>query len=260
VKKLAALGLFALVLGGCAKFPDGDQLGSFTRISFRMRVSGKINTVSDDDPLTSYVYIVGIRVLTGEDVPVNGAPAPVVEAGTPNGFIAGYPTHFVEFRSDIPTTSRPYILYKFGPGPSPGEPDNPVNLSAYTDTAATRPPIIQYGVPGQGSTPLNEIQFDLFTNQLVDSDDLADTITKLQINFLTMNKRATSGTSGRVIDALGDTRATSANESIVIDLRSNSIITNNGAGGTIEPTGDPFPTNDPDVDISDFTVEVHRPD
>jgi len=246
-------GLAILAGGGCAKFPDGGGVGEFTRVSFRFRVSGAINDAVDTTPLSQYVYIVAVRALDTEDVPNVGAPAPVIGDNSPNGFVAGSPTHFVVY--DSTRAARPFILNKFNPGPTAGDPDNPINLGSWFDTSATRRPIINFTSPVNGGDP-KELKFDLFVDQLVDSDNLAPNLKKLQVNILAMNVKSTSS-ARRSWDALGNSLSpTEIVTTLTVDLRFNQII-NNASG--IEPENDTVGFVDPDVDISDFTIEVQRP-
>jgi hypothetical protein len=237
----------------CAKFPDTAGPGNFARITFRMRVAGNINTVQDDTPLTNYVYIFAIRVLTTDETPNTGAPQPVVGENNPNGFVAGSPTHFVQF-DPARNPTRPFTLYRFNPGPSPGDPTNPINLASWVETTSSRGPIIDQF---DESTP-NELRFDVFVNQLVNSDAEANTVRRLQVNLLTMNRLANQGsTRDRSWDALGDQRLPSEISTFVtVDLRTNQIVDNRQ---NIEPTGDVVNLSDPDLDISDFSIEVQQP-
>ncbi|CAN5409385.1 hypothetical protein BH11ARM2_BH11ARM2_33310 [soil metagenome] len=245
-----------LLIASCAKFPDNDTSSRFARISFTIQMQGEINDTSDDTPLTNYLYYVAIRTITTEDVPNTGAPVPVIDSNTPNGFVAGSPTHFVLFDSQRPTQSYPYRLFKFNPGPVETDPDNPINLGSFFDTASTRGPIVNFVRPTDSANK-NELKFDIFLNQLANTDEDATQIKKLQINVLTMNQLATQGVNTRAFDALGNSQSPSEiNTTITIDLRSNNIVTNNQG---IEPTGDVINGNDPSLDIQNYTVEVHQP-
>jgi len=250
----ALIGAVALVLApGCARFPDDGGIGNFTRISFRFRVQGKINDANDESPLTQYVYIVAIRTLTTDDIPNTGAPSPVIGDNTPNGFVAGSPTHFVLYDSTRP--AQPFTLFKFNPGPTPGDPDNPVNLSSWFDTTPTRGRIINFVRPQDGDPA--ELQFDLFANQLVDSDADADTIRRIQVNILTMTRLSTTPGGTRIWDSIGNSQLPSEiNAFLNVDLRGNSVVNNQL---NTEPTGDTVAGNDPDIDLTDFRIEVERP-
>lgn len=250
---LALLGCVAA--GGCARFPAQGALGNFTRITFRFSVSGAINDSLDGTPLSQYVYIVAIRTLTTDDIPVTGSPLPVVGSPSSNGFVAGSPTHFVQY--DSLRTSQPFVLNKFNPGPTPGDPSNPINLTSWFDTAPTRGRIVNFVRPiDPGGNP-RTLQFDIFTNQLVDSDNLAANLRQLQVNILTMNRTANTGGGTRVWDALGNSlNPTELNTFITVDLRTNTVTDNRNG---VEPQADTVGANDPDVDISDFTIEVQRP-
>jgi hypothetical protein len=241
-------------VGGCARFPDTPET-SFTKLSFRLRVAGAINDSRDDTPLTSYVYIVAIRVLTTEEIPNTGSPQPVINDNSPNGFVAGSPTHFVVYDSQRP--AQPFTLNKFLPGPTPGDPDNPINLAQWTDTAPTRGRIVNYSRPGDPGADPRELRFEIFANQLVDSDDQADQIRRIQVNILTMNRLSNQGSGQRTWDALGDTRnPAEINTFLNIDVRANLIVDN--LLGT-EPADDTAGALDPDADLIDYTIEIERP-
>ncbi len=251
---LAFAGILAVGLGpmsGCARFPT-NGVGEFSRISFRLRVTGNINDATDDSPLTQYIYIIALRVLTTDTTPPTGAPIPVLGDNSPNGFVAGSPTHFVLYDPTRP--SQPLVLNKFNPGPTAGDPTNEINLASWFDTSATRGRIVNYTLPGDGDR--RELRFDIFANQLADSDTAAANLRRIQVNFLTMNRLATTSGS-RVWDALGNSlNPGEVNTFVTVDLRSN-VTVDNRLG--VEPQNDTVGANDPDVDISDFSIEVQRP-
>jgi hypothetical protein len=71
-----------------------------------------------------------------------------------------------------------------------------------------------------------------------------------------MNRLATTSGS-RVWDALGNSlNPGEVNTFVTVDLRSN-VTVDNRLG--VEPQNDTVGANDPDVDISDFSIEVQRP-
>lgn len=238
-----ALVLSALAVTGCAKFPANGTGTTYTRVSFRIKVAGKINTTQDADPLTNYLYFVAIRASSDDNPDSTTNPQPVF-AVNPNGFVGGQPTHFVEFDTLNPTQQYPYRLYQFA---TTSDPANPINLGAYSEVAQ---PIVNFTRPDSGGA---ELKFDLFTNQL--GDGTGSTALKfLQVNFLTMNKRLLSGTTGRLQDFLGDNNnAADLNKAIKVDLRTNDYKVNTS---DYEPSGD---VSDPDLDIVDWSVTVTRP-
>jgi hypothetical protein len=160
----------------------------------------------------------------------------------------------VEFNTLNPNASFPFVLYKFAPGPTADDPTNPTDLSRFSDTTTTRGPLVSFVqyIPGT-----NELKFDIFTNQLVDSDAAAQTLQALQVNLLTMNRYANQGAGTRAWDAIGDNRVTSGLSFISVDLRRNNIVTNTAT--SLEPEGDVTNANDPDLDIIDWSIEVQRP-
>lgn len=244
MKRLLILCLVAIV-AGCAKFPTNGATNNVTRISFMMRVQGKINTTVDEDPGTNYIYLVGIRTATEDNPDPQTNPQPVFSAPHPNGFVQGQPTHFVQFDTINPNATYPFHLYQFA---KTGDPNNPIDLSTYTEV---NQPIINFTRPDPGSGVL---KFDLYLNQLADSQDAMNNLKFLQVNFLTMNKTARETTSGRMQDYLGDNNnASEVNKAITIDLRTNTIRQNDGI---YEPQGD---TSDPDLDIVDWSIQVTRP-
>lgn len=246
--------LLPLLAGsGCAKFPEDGTQAQFTRIRFTVRMRGEVNTADDDSPLTNGLYYVAIRATKDINPLPQTAPVPVYVSGTPNGFVAGSPTHFVRFLAENPLVSYPYTLFRFSPGPGPGDPDNDVNLATFFDQTPNTGPLINFTRPrdGDGRT----LQFDIFTDQLAGNATDAQLLTKLQVNFLTMNKLSTAGTTGRVGDSLGDNRTPSGNAFVNVDLRSSNTVRNDG----LEPTEDTFGGDDSSLDIQDFTIEVIRP-
>lgn len=252
-----ALGLIA----GCAKFPEGGTSANFTRVTFRMKVAGRINTTLDEDPSTYYIYDVAIRATDDLNPEDKLAPQLVATTDNPNGRVAGSPTHFVEFDSLNPNSADPFVLYRFSTqleDPNPSDPSNPINLASFA--RSTRGRIVNFQRLEDDPSVL---QFDLFINTLANDDDAALQLNTLQVNFLTMSRLSTGSGGTRVIDAIGDTTGNSPpdfNRYIKIDLRQSGI-TNNTTGITagIEPTGDTAPVNIPDLDITDWSIEVVRP-
>lgn len=232
---LRALGLASLVLlVGCAKFPEGVAPGGDTRILFSMTVAGEVRS--------DYVYIVAIRA-SEEINPAGIGPQPVVTFPSANGFVAGGTTHFVRWD---PLESRAYILYRFI-DPSTGENPN----EGLTRFAQVGIPITQTDVAVPGGRTL---AFELSTQQLSDTVASAEGLEALQVNFLTANRVAAQSGTGRVFDALGDTRSVAGvNQTILVRL--NTSNTYSESRSSFEPRGD---TPDPDLDVVDWTVEVRR--
>lgn len=116
-----ALVLSALAITGCAKFPANGTGTTYTRVSFRIRVAGKINTTQDADPLTNYLYFVAIRASSDDNPDSTTNPQPVF-AVNPNGFVGGQPTHFVEFASGYQISGQARPSRKNVPPARPSRP------------------------------------------------------------------------------------------------------------------------------------------
>lgn len=253
MKPLLALGAIA-ALGGCAKFPEGGAGNGFTRIIFRFEVAGRLNTQFDDD-VTSNVYAVAIRASTDINPQPQLAPQAVIGENNPNGIVAGSPTHLVLIGANA---SEPYELYRFYTQeevPFPEDPDNPINLNF--PPRSNRGRIINFQQIGNNT---KVVQFELFTNLLADTDAAAQLLNSLQVNILTMNRRAGQGSGERINDSLGiQTVNPPEFEFVRVDLRANGTYDNSRTN--IETDGDVIPTDrqDPDVDIVNWSIEVQRP-
>lgn len=230
--RLGLIGL-ALLGAGCAKFPEASEVTNDTRILFRMTVAGEIRN--------DYVYIVGIRA-SEEANPTGVGPQPVVVYPSANGFIAGGATHYVRWD---PLQSRAYVLYRFT------DPSDGTTATGLTSWREVGIPITQTDVVPNGRS----ISFELSTRQLADTVEGAGTLQSLQVNFLTMNRIATQSGSGRVFDALGDTRlASDVNQFVRIPLTTSGTYDDNRFSD-LEPEGD---MPEPDLDIVDWGIEVRR--
>ncbi|MGV3617651.1 MAG: hypothetical protein ACO1SV_20185 [Fimbriimonas sp.] len=246
LKPFLSLGVVAC-LAGCAKFPEGGDTSAFTRIIVRLEFAGPVNP--------NYIYDVAIHASTELNPQPQFAPQPVLTENNPNGRMAGSPTHFVEYPGPG-GASEPFVLYRFAKQtevPNPSDPENPVNLQVFAPS--TRGRIINFDV-----TEPRFLQFEIFTNQLVDDDAAAQTLTTLLVNVLTMNRLSNTGAGGnRVIDAYGDTRSAQLNEFLQIDLRANRTYEDTS---DFEPEGDTLPqnlTSDPALDIVGYRIEVQTP-
>lgn len=220
----------ALAMSGCAKFPD-QGTGQFTkRLAFRMDVDRRIRSgLNDGETGLPYVYIVALRLSTNEN-PTDDGPFPVVTPGG-NGFVAGNCTHYVLWN---PLGSPAYQIWQFR--------DRTLNESFQTGVP------VSYRDVERGDRSL---EFEIDLSQLVPLTQV-DTIRSVQVNFLTMNNTNQSG-GGRVWDALGDARIPlEVNSPILVRLRNSQVYSNATQGG-LEPAGD---TPDPDLDITDWQVEV----
>jgi hypothetical protein len=228
--KSVLVGLVALLLVGCAKFPENGQVGSTKRLIFKMRVDGQLHSGQGiGQSGLPYIYVVALNLST-EDTPTTTGPIPIVIPGG-NGIVDGQATHFIVW---TPLTQPQFQIQKF----------QDATLNDYFQT----------GIP-VNFTPTNEgdreIQFEVDLSQLVPAVNVPD-YKSIQINFLTMNNINTSG-GGRFWDALGDSnQITQINSPITIRLNTSQIY-NNQNQILSEPQGD---TPDPDLDIVDWSVEV----
>lgn len=261
MKRLRWVLLGLPLMASCAKFPDQGTIADSTRVTFTLRVANHINTTLDGDPSVYYIYDIAIRATPDLNPPDIYAPQLVANQDNPNGRVAGSPTHFVEFDSLNPNSSEPFVLYRFSTQlevPNPSDPSNPINLASYA--RSTRGRIVNYRRLDENTS---ELKFDIFVNQLADTDDAAKLLNTLQVNFLTMNRLSTGSGGTRVIDAIGDTTGSNPdqfNRYIKVDLRQSGIINNTtGVTANIEPTGDTVPFSDPDLDIVDWSIEVTKP-
>ena len=254
--KVGLLGAVAIACAGCAKFPASGTSG-FTAITFTFKVAGKINTTVDSDPSTYYIYDIAVNATSDPNPSPSLAPTPVINSSSPNGRVGGSPTHFVEFNSLNPTSSNPFMLYRFAKSsevPNPNDPSNPINLAVYSQSR--RGQIINYTTPQNGGDP-QTLSFTIYTNQLADTDAEAKLLQTLQVNILTMTRPANQGSGSRVIDALGNTTSLATlNNYIQVNLLQSGSYTNSTG---FEPTGDTYGGTDPDVDIVDYTITVTHP-
>lgn len=226
MKRLLLL-LSIMLLANCAKFPS-ESVVSFKRLTFTMTVAGQINP--------NYIYIFALRP-TNVLNPTDQGPLPVIAPPWGNGLMAGNCAYFVQWS---PTTSPAYTLYQFKD--STLQQFFPIGIPVtYTD------------VPSTGGSTLS---FELDLSQIAPTADLASQYQSIQINYLTMD-RAPQGTTGtKVWDALGNGNDPSqVNTYITVPLNVNGLYNNTRYNG-LEPKGD---CPDPDLDITDFSVEVRSP-
>ena len=216
--------LCLLLACGCAKFPSGVAGLTSRRLLFTLTVAGQINP--------NYVYIVALRPSNLVN-PIDQGPVPVIGPPWGNGFVAGNATHYVRWD---PTTSPAYTIYQFRDALMAqwfpiGVPVN------YTD------------LPTNGKT----LTFELDLSQIASSPAAAAAFQSIQVNFLTMDRVPSGGTGSKVWDALGNGADPSQiNTWITIPLATNGLY-NNTRYNNLEPTGD---VPDPNLDLSDFSVEV----
>ena len=227
--------LVALLLVGCAKFPDSGTGGFTKRLIMKMSMDGAIRTgLESGGSGLPYVYIFALRLSTDE-TPTTTGPLPVVTPGG-NGFVAGHCTHFVLWN---PLASPQYTIWQF---------NDETTLNEWT----------QIGVPINYKTIAvgdKELECEIDLSQLVPAGTV-DTIKGIQINFLTMNNTLVTG-GGRVWDALGDGRNPGdINRPFLFQPRVSQTF-NNTNQSLIEPTDSDCV--DPDLDLRDWSVEVSLP-
>ena len=218
--------LVGLFLAGCAKSPlnpDGDA----TRLIFRMSVDGQVRS--------DYVYIFAIRTSTDLN-PTTDGPLPVVAFPTNNGFLTGNANYFVRWTPE----TRQYTLYKFTDS----------SLSFFN---AVGIPLNSLDVTAGSKT----LGFELSLNQLADTVADANALQSIQVNLLTMNRLLDpSSGSSRIIDSLGNNQNISEINSFVLIPLVTSQVYDNARFSFLEPTTSD--TNDPDLDIRDWSVEVRN--
>jgi hypothetical protein len=229
MRRLTLLAPVALLVAGCAKFPASGINASSKQLVISMTVAGQINP--------NYVYIVALYPSTSIN-PTGQGPIPVIAPPWGNGFVAGNCTYFVRWD---PLQSPAYQIFQF---------NDPVTLNNY----------FQIGVPQSYvdvTSGGKKLTFTINLSQIAPSVDAANAYQSLQVNFLTMD-RIPQGSSGgsKNWDALGDGRTVSGvNTWLTIPLTTTGTYDNNRYSG-IEPTGDVVADGDPDLDISDFSVQV----
>jgi hypothetical protein len=226
LKLAGLLGLVSFILFGCAKFPTNISPDA-TRVIFRMTVRGQINP--------AYVYVFPIRTSIDPN-PQGDGPTPCLQYPTPNGFVTGNLQYFVLWTPD----TQQYTLYKFTDS----------TLTFYT---AVGVPINTLDVTSGSKT----LGFELSLEQLVETPGTSSQLQVLQVNFLTMNAKLNqSNGNSRHIDCLGNTNLlTDFNEPVKIPLATTGLY-DNQRFNFLEPIDPDCP--DPDLDISDWSVEVRR--
>jgi hypothetical protein len=238
--KTVALGALAFGTLSCAKFPAGGGTSQGTQINFTITMAGPLNP--------NYIYIVAIYasnlVNPASQLPLGG-PQPVYGIGSANGFMAGEATTYIVLNPAL--GSQMYTVYQVGDPTDAGTTQNtpigyPVNYINPNPTI----PGGQYG---------SQWGFQISSSLLASSVATADQLQSMTFNILTMNKTTLGGTSGRLIDALGNT-ATMQNLPQTVQLNTSSTTTN-ASLGSIEPSNDEYGGGyDPALDITDFSVQV----
>lgn len=221
--------LFAglLMLAGCAKFP-GAGSGSFTkRLVLTMKLSGEVQYGQNLGK--RYIYLIALRMSKDQNPP--DGPIPVVAPGSANGLVAGACTDYILCD---PGSATPYQIWHFQ--------DAALTAATLTGTAIDR------------NTTANTLTCEVDLSQLVPLSDV-NLIKSVQVNFFAMDRRAIGSTS-HFWDALGNSRSVSEfNRYLNLTLDSSRRITNQQL--QVEPsTLDVNGTSDPDLDVSDWSVEI----
>lgn len=227
MRRLLGALLVAGLLAGCAQSPGGGTRGT-TRISFTVTFAGEVNP--------NFVYLVALRPSV-ETNPTTQGPIPVIDRPWGNGFVAGNATHFVRFDR---TLSPNYGLFRF-------------RNTQLTEWFPVGAPVTFDDVPNGGKT----LRFELDLSQIAPNVGDLNTLQSLQINFLSMDRVPRGNdTRRKFFDGLGDSRLPSeVNDFITVSLKASRVY-DNVFFGNMEPTGDVV---DPDLDITDFRVEVRLP-
>jgi hypothetical protein len=231
------LALAATLANGCAKFPDQGQSGFGKRITVAMRLDGQVRTgLETGGSGQPYVYIFAIHLSKSAN-PTTLGPIPVTTPGG-NGFVDGDCTHFVLWD---PRASPQFRIFQFRSAS--------LNEWFFKDNVVNFVPVR----PGDKT-----LQFEFDLNQLVPPADLDD-YKSAQVNLLTMNNTDATGSVPRTWEALGDGRQTgTVNSPFTFRLDLSRTFTNESTGSR-EPLGDVRPSNDPDLDIVDWSIEVRLP-
>jgi hypothetical protein len=203
-----------------------------------MTVSGTINP--------NYFYFVIFNNIN-DSHGVNG-PDPVIAPPWGNGFVAGAATSYVEYTPTQPGDG--YLLYKFT--------DSTLQQSSAVSAPSQDTPVQSGG---------NTIQFQIPISDLATSTLSASQTKYIQVNFIATNRIPVNpeDTSPKEFDALGDTHPGTGqlNDYITIPTNESNSFSSSSTGD--EPVGDEevtngsggySPVNDPNVDISAWSIQV----
>ncbi|MBI2841954.1 MAG: hypothetical protein HYX78_00985 [Armatimonadetes bacterium] len=211
--------LLAIMIAGCAKFPEGGAPVSGKRLIITMTVAGEV------DP--NYHYYVAFDT-SGTPTP---GPLPVVGSPWVNGWGTGNITNYVVYDQLQPQGG--YGVYRFVPG---------TNLLG---TVYVGPPISSVTPPAGA----NKLQFTIDVSQLATDTLAADDIDLVNINFITTDVVPIDPNfpGPKYYDGLGQ----SGSDFLSISIKTNQTYTNSQSN--IESAGDvPLPN----LDIIDWTIEV----
>jgi len=240
--RFLAIALFVLPIAGCAEYPPGyGSTSSGGMLNITMTVSGQINP--------NYFYFV---VFNNVNDPhgVNG-PEPVIAPPWGNGFVAGAATSYMEYTPTQPGDG--YLFYNFTGSPP---------LQATAVGAPTQDTPVQAGS--------NTIEFRIPISELATSTVSASATNYIQVNFIATNTIPVDSLSSTLVppkefDALGNSNPGSGQLDDYITIPTNQSTTYSSTSTNDEPTGDEevcngsggySPINDPDVDISAWSIQV----
>jgi hypothetical protein len=247
---LAGMGILFFA-AGCAKFPPGGSAGSGPQLVITMTVAGQIN------PSDFYFVVFDVS----NDSLGNNGPVPVIAPPWGNGFVAAKvpptganagATSFVEYTGSNPGSG--YLLDTF----------NNNTLQTFSVT----------GVPVQTTPPsggtASTLQFTVLLSQLATASISASQIQFIQVNFIATNAIPSNPNDTTVVkdfDALGDTHPGTGQLNDYITVPTAQATLFNNQTNPIEVQGDEercndsggfSPINDPDVDITNWSVQVVR--
>jgi hypothetical protein len=226
--KLLICLIFATTLCGCAKYPS-TTVSSGKQVVITLRVAGRISPTDPEDPSIKRYYFIAIDNDNDQNTgpwavvaPPYGGTGWVTSADAAHSI--GLTSYFV-LDPDDPSGS----VYGVLPG------------SYFLNTTAPRPPI-RYELIDSGATM--RITIDL--SQLATSAIPVANINQLNINLITTNQLAVNPSytyPGREWDSLG----AGGQEYINVDTTQTRIWSADDDQGEV---------NDPDLDITHWTIEV----
>lgn len=223
---LLILGVWLLVLGGCARFPE-TGLAPSKRLVVEFRVAGRIRP--------DYYYFILIDN-DNDFLGVNGPVPPVAPPWGGNGFATGSFQYFVEYNGALPFNG--FVLYKVL---------DPDRLQVFQALGA--PLEASISADGKGLRVVID-----FASIVRDGQNPAD-IKVLQVNIIATDRtpKDPTDTSLKLWDALGDSRQF-PNTYLTLMTDADRLLRN--ADTNMEPEGDVVNGNDPDLDIVDWQIEV----
>lgn len=224
MKYISILLLFLNI--GCARFPENFSDTRETKIKFSVTVEGKINK--------DYIYLIALATSKDLNPIQEHGPFPVTEFPWGNGLVRGECTHYIIWK---PNATPPFELYKF------------VDKDLETSRFIGSPIVFSSIEPGL----TNKISFELTTGQLAQGSALkAEEIKSLKVNFITMNLIPNTESDQLISDSLGTIGDPTQRAWITVPLNANMIY-DNIFYGSKKPSGT---ISDPDLKISDFSIEV----